>query len=240
LGLAGPAASPYPQLNSPLDSPHTLPSPGNALNKQDTKTGGSGESDPLKEMFCSASLPDIVVPQGGSFYVHVDHKCCGCRAASVEMYMGTKEAHTELIATAEMPHCCCNCARLCGFSWLCETVIPVFNSQKKRVGEFQLARDCSCLLCLPRIKVVVTGIPGAKVWTRCCSCFKCAKRIGNTNQPLIYTGLKCIKDKVCCCFNPFWSCYRSCFTNRTVVESCVSEKDSDVKSFEVINVFNFI
>jgi hypothetical protein len=153
--------------------------------------------------------------------------------------MGTKDAHTDLIAKAQMPCCCCNCCCQCGCSPLCETIIPVFNGQEQKVGEFQLAKDCSCFCCLPRIKVLITGLPGGTVWTRCCVCVSCAKRVGNFNQSLIYTGLKCIKDKVCSCLFPPWCCYRSCCSNKTVVESYVLGTDTNVQSFEVINVFNW-
>jgi hypothetical protein len=213
-----------------------LPSPGGPASAVQANTVDIGETKPLKEVFTAADLPVIDMPPGGSFYVNVQHKCCGMCAATIQMFVGTKEAHTDLVAEAKMPCCCCNCCCQCCCSALCETIIPLFNGQNQRVGEMQLANDCSCVCCLPRIKVFLNGLPGGTAWTRCCACVKCAKRVGNLNSPLIYTGLKCIKDKVCSCLFPCWGLYRGMCTNKTVVESYVSSADPTIQSFEVINV----
>lgn len=233
----GPNSPRKPNQPAPKNTPPgNLPAPGMPGSKDPNNTVHIEEGQPLNKLFECADLPEIDLPPGSSFYVHVQHNCCGMCASVIQLYIGTKETHTELIAEAKMPHCLCNCCCKCCLSSLCETNVPVYNAQQQLVGELQIAKDCSIMCCLPRVKVFVKGTPGGIAWTRCCMGVTCKKNVGNFNDPLIFFGLKCIKDKVCSCLFPPWCCYRCCCGNKTVEESFVLNGDQNTPAFELVNV----
>ena len=190
---------------------------------------------PVKNPFMYGKLPDIEFHTGNSFYVHINYGCCAMGTVTAEMFMGTKESHTQLVAKTVMPHCCCNCCRLCCSTASCETIMPVYDAFGNIMGDMQVARDCSCLCCLPRARVYVNGLPGGIVRERCAPCCPCPKTIGNHQVPELYSSKACIKEKICNCLVPCWCLYRGCCPNKTVVEEYYVEGRPEI-ALEVINV----
>lgn len=186
----------------------------------------------------ACTLPNITIEKGQSVYVHLTYNSCACGTDMAEMFVGTREKHDKLIATAELPNPLCN--YLCrGFgicSCCCYTEIPVKDPAGKLIGNIQLGRHWRCCCCLPQLDVWLGNTPVGKLWTRCCCCNTCKKEI-DRNGTTTYASQKCIKSKVLNCFLPgCYSIYRMFFKNRTTVEYYTMAANSSEPSFEIINV----
>ncbi len=185
----------------------------------------------------AGKLPDITLGMGQSLYIHLTYDCCACGSDRAELYVGTKDNHDKLIATAELRNPCCNYCGRCGCSCICDTPIPILSSSGDPVGLLNLSRRCSCCWCLPYMEVTFNGAQVGAMRTVCCLfCDTCRKDVEKNTVP-VYSSMKCIQNKVCSCLLPCIYCpYRVFCTNRSTVEHYTMSSNPDQPAFEVINV----
>ena len=193
---------------------------------------------PAPGAFPDARLKSVDLKKGEGLYVHLEYSACGLGSCTAKMYLGSKQLHEKLLAKAVMSCPCCNCCRRCGCTCVCETMIDLENADGQKAGHLQLARDCSCLCCLPRLSVHLGGNMVGKVVTQCSACPSCFKEVAwPGNPPTLYRSTKCITNKVCSCVCPYyWLPFRTFCTNQTVVEYYERTHGEEGPAFAVANV----
>ncbi len=186
----------------------------------------------------AVGLPPITLEKGQSLYVHLTYNSCACGTDLAEMYVGTREKHDKLVATAEILNPCCNyLCHLCCFSCCFPTQLEVHDPSGAHVGHIQLGRKRACgCCCLPHMDVMFNNSPIGTLTTMCCCCNTCRKELIRDGAS-VYSSQKCIKSKVLNCFLPgCYAIYRTFFKNRTTVEYYSMTANGTEPTFEIINV----
>ncbi len=185
----------------------------------------------------SAGLPPITLEKGQSLYVHLTYNSCACGTDLAEMYVGTREKHDRLVATAEIPNPYCNylCHLGC-LSFCYYTHLKIRDPSGADVGQIELGRKLSIICCLPHMDVTFNGKPIGTLMTKCCIMNTCRKEL-TRDETSVYTSDKYINSKLLSCFLPgCYAAYRMFFKNRTTVEYYTLSTNESAPTFEVINV----